>query len=97
MKQKHPHPIELSTDEEQLIKRLREHPKLKERFLTILEVTSNTDGPIKRADEVEALLVEELRQLGNASMESWGRRAERSLGEQLTQKDPSAAVRKKKR
>jgi hypothetical protein len=30
-------------------------------------------------------------------MESWGSRAERTLGEQLQQKDPSARPRKKKR
>lgn len=97
MKQKHPHQIKLSTNEEQLIKRLREHPELMERFRTILEITANPDGPMKRADEVEALLVEEMRRLGNVSLGSWASHAERTLGEQLKQKDPSAVVRKKKR
>jgi len=96
MKHKHPHDSKLSTDELQLINRLREHPELMERFKTILEITANTDGPIKQADEVEALLIEEMRRLGNASIESWASRAERTLGEQLKQKDSSAVVRKKK-
>ncbi len=96
MKHKHPHDSELSTDELQLINRLREHPELMERFQSILEITANTDAPMKQADEVEALLIEEMRRLGNASMESWASRAESTLGEQLKQKDPSAVVRKKK-
>jgi hypothetical protein len=37
-----------------------------------------------------------MRRLGNASIESWASRAERTLGEQLKQKDSSAVVRKKK-
>ncbi|HYG34384.1 MAG TPA: hypothetical protein VEC99_06345 [Clostridia bacterium] len=96
MKKKHPHPTKLSLAEEQLIQQLRAHPELMERFQTILEITANAGGPIKTADEVEALLIEAMRRLGNATMESWANRAERTLGEQLQQKDPSAVVRKKK-
>ncbi len=95
MKHEHPHKSKLSPEELQLINRLGEHPELMERFQTILEITANPDGPIKRADEVEALLIEQMRRLGNASLESWASRAERTLGEQLKQKDPSAVVRKK--
>jgi hypothetical protein len=68
-----------------------------ERFRTILEITANADGPFKRADEMEGLLIQEMRRLGNTTMESWANRAERTLGEQLKQKDLSAAVHKKKR
>jgi hypothetical protein len=46
---------------------------------------------------MEALRMEEMRRLGNAGMESWASRAERTLGEQLKQQDPSGVVRKKKR
>lgn len=97
MKDQHPHPSELSTAELQLIKRLREHPELMERFQQILEITANAEGPIKRADEVEELLIEEMRRLGNLSMESWAEQVERTLAEQFKQKDSSAVVRKKKR
>ena len=87
----------LSAPEQQLIERLREHPELLERFQSILEISANTDGPIKRADEVEALLIEEMRRLGNTTMADWAARAEKRLGDQLEQKDTSAGVRKKKR
>ena len=97
MKSKDPHQPELSLEELQLIERLREHPELMERFRTILEITASGEGPLKRADEVEDQLIEEMRRLGNATMKSWASRAERTVAEQLKQKDPSAGVRKKKR
>ena len=97
MKNKTSHPSTLSPQELQLIERLREHPELMERFRTILEITASGEGPVKRADEIEALLIEELRRLGNATMGSWASSAEKTLGAQLKQKDPAAGVRKKKR
>ena len=87
----------LSAQEQQLIERLREHPQLMERFQSILEISANTDGPIKSADEVEALLIEEMRRLGNTTMRDWASSAEKRLGDQLKHKDASAGVRKKKR
>lgn len=97
MNQKNPHSPELSTEELQLIQQLRAHPELIERFRTILEITANAQGPIKTADEVEELLIQELRRLGNATMASWASRAERTLGQKLKHQTPSAGVRKKKR
>ena len=96
MKDKHPKPTRLSTEELQLIEQLREHPELMDRFKTILEITGSPEGPLKRADEVEGLLIEEMRRLGKTSMESWAAQTERRLTEQLKAKDSSANVRKKK-
>src|SRR5437763_8568748 len=96
MTKKNPQPTKLSPQEEQLIERLVEHAELMERFRTILEITASADGPLKRADEVEGLLIEEMRRLGNTTMGSWAARAERRLAEQLKQKDASASERKKK-
>ena len=87
----------LSPQEAQLIQRLREHPELRERFQSILEISANTEGPIKSADEVEALLIEEMRRLGNTTMGAWAASAEQRLAEQLAQQEASAGVRKKKR
>ena len=86
----------LSAQEEQLIERLRGHPELMERFQSILEISANADGPVKSADEVEGLLIEEMRRLGNATMGDWATSAEKRLGDQLAQKDPTARARKKK-
>ena len=97
MKNKDPQQSKLSAQESQLIERLRAHPELMERFRTILEIAAGEDGPIRSADEVEGLLIEQLRRLGNETMGSFAAGAERRLAEQLRQNDPSAGVRKKKR
>jgi hypothetical protein len=86
----------LSAQELQLIERLREHPDLMERFQSILQISANTDGPVKSADEVEGLLIEEMRRLGKATMGDWASSAEKRLADQLEQKDASARARKKK-
>lgn len=87
----------LSAQELQLIAQLREHPLLLERFQAILAITAHADGPLKSADEIEGLLIEETRRLGHTTMGSWAARAEQRLAGQLEQKDASAGVRKKKR
>lgn len=87
---------ELSAPELQLIERLRQHPELMERFQSILEISASAGDSVKSADEVEGLLIEEMRRLGNTAMGDWATSAERKLGEQLEQKDPSARARKKK-
>lgn len=94
MTKKNSHP---NAQEEQLIQRLRQHPELMERFQSILEISAHPEGPIQSADEVEARLIEELRRLGNTTMRDWAAGAEKRLGDQLKQNDPSAGARKKKR
>jgi DNA polymerase II large subunit len=89
---------DLSAHEEQLILALRQHPELMERFRAILELTDSKDGvAIKTADEIEALLIDEVRRLGRTAMTDWVVSAEMRLGEQLAKNDTSAGVRKKKR
>lgn len=97
MKDNHPHQTKLTNEELHLIEQLRKRPELLERFRSILEIGASEDGSIKKADEIEALLIEEMRRLGNATMTSWASRAEQTLAEQLAQRNPSAGVRKKKR
>jgi hypothetical protein len=97
MKDKRPSQSPLSAAELKLIEQLRAHPELMERFQNILEISAQADSPLKRADEIEALLIEEMRRLGKTTMESWASRAERTLAEQLKQEDSSAISYKKKR
>jgi hypothetical protein len=97
MTKKNSQSAKLSAQELQLVQRLREHPDLMERFQSILEISANAEGPVKSADEVEGLLIEEMRRLGNTTMGDWAASAEKRLAEQLEQKDASARARKKKR
>src|SRR5262245_42487697 len=87
----------LTPQEQQLIERLRQHPELLERFQAILEIASPKEGPIKKADEVEALLLTEIRRLGHTALGNWGDEVEKRLGRELQGKDASAYAGKKKR
>jgi len=83
--------------EAQFMVRLRQQPELLARFQSILELTGNAAGPLPTADEIEELLIQELRQLGNVSMNRWATRAEQRVGEELKAQDASVRSRKKKR
>jgi hypothetical protein len=64
----------LTTEEAKLIEGLREHPDMMERMQSILEIAHNQDGPLKTADEVEEMLIEEMRRLGSFDHEPVGHR-----------------------
>jgi hypothetical protein len=86
----------LTQEEMQIIERLREHPEIRERLQSILEMTGSQEGPLKRADEVEELLIEEMRRLGHVTMSQWARQAEERVSTELQQQDSTVRSRKKK-
>lgn len=87
----------ITPQEIHLIEQLRQHPEIKERVHSILEIVGNAEGPLKTADEVEDLLIEELRRLGSATMHQWASQAEEHVTSELQQQDPTVLSRKKKR
>lgn len=87
----------MSAQELQLIEQLRQHPEILERVRSILEIARNQDGPLKTADEVEELLIQEMRQLGQATMSQWALGAEEQVSTELQRQDPTVRSRKKKR
>jgi len=87
----------LSAEELQLIEQLREHPELLARFRSILGITRNEGTALKTADEVEGLLIEEMRRLGHAGMSQWAVRAEERVSRELKSQEPQVRSRKKKR
>jgi len=85
----------LSEREVRLIQQLRERPAMMERVQSILEIADNAEGPLKTADEVEGLLIEEMRRLGNSTMKHWATQAEERIGSELQEQDPTVLSRKK--
>jgi hypothetical protein len=88
---------EFSQSEVHLIEQLRQHPEMMARVQSILELTRNANGPLKTADEVEGLLIQEMRQLGNTSMAEWATQAEERVSNELQGLDATVRSRKKKR
>jgi hypothetical protein len=88
---------QLSPAEMKLVEQLRQHPQMMARFQEILALASNEDGPLKTADEIEELLIEAMRQLGNQTMGQWASQAEERVSRELKEQDPTVLARKKKR
>jgi hypothetical protein len=97
MKSKPVSPTPVSAAEAQLFERLRQHPEMMERVQSILEIAYNTEGPLKSADQVEELLIQEMRRLGNTSMHQWATQAEQRVSRELKARDGTVRSRKKKR
>lgn len=91
--------VPLDEQQRRLLSGLQEHPQLMERFLSILALAREpgADGRIRTADEVEALLVQEVRQLGRESLQGWAREAEAQVAAQSQAEDPALREREKKR
>ena len=87
----------LSPSELNLIRRLRKQPKVMARVERILEIANSSEGPLKTADEIEELLLDELRRLGNDTLTEWAAEAEKRVGQELQKQDPTVLKRKKKR
>jgi len=88
---------EVSPSELRLLEQLRAHPGMMERVQSILDITRSAEGPLKTADEVEALLIQEMRELGNTSMCQWATQAEERVSCELKAQDATVRSRKKKR
>ena len=86
-----------SQPEVQLIEQLRQQPEMMERLRSILELTGDVEGPLKTADEVEELLIQELRRLGNTTLCQWATQAEARVSDELKRQDSTIRSRKKKR
>src|SRR4051794_30308002 len=85
----------LSQSELNLILRLRKQPKVMQRVERIVEIANSSEGPLKTADQIEELLLEEMRRLGNDTMTEWATQAEKRVGQELQKQDPTVLKRKK--
>jgi phosphoribosyl-dephospho-CoA transferase len=97
MKQKKAGVKGLSEQESRLIEQLRQRPEMMERVQSILAIAANAEGPLKTADEVEELLIQEMRRLGNTTMNQWAVGAEERVSRELKSQDATVLSRKKKR
>ena len=83
---------------EQITSILSSRPDLAERILSILKIADEPleSGKIRSADEVELLLVEELRKLGNESLSTWASGVDEEVSSKLKAENPQAQLREKK-
>ncbi len=76
-----------------LEKRLNKHPHLRNRIEELLKIVENADGDLKKADEAEQRVIEELRKMGNEVLHDWA--SNREEQEASSQKDLAKNGKKK--
>ena len=81
------------------VEELQARPELFAQFESILGLASAGEGeaPWRTADEVEGLLVEEVRKLGHQTMQHWAQGAQARAVADCRKEQPKARVKKKGR
>ncbi len=64
--------IMTSSKEQKIVDRLNQHPKLRDRVESLLDVIENTAGDCTKADDAERYVIEALRKMGNDALHCWG-------------------------
>ena len=84
---------------EQLVRTLADKPELTDRLLSIAKLADEPTqtGRIRSADEIESLLVEAVRKLGNETLATWAQGVDTKLGEELKAEVIPTHMREKKR
>ena len=57
--------------DEELLNGLRAQPRLRSRMVALLELAQGSKGELKRADDAEDWLVQEVRALGQETLQAW--------------------------
>lgn len=61
----------MQMSDEALLKRLNSHPELRGRVETMLLVVDDEMGNLQEADAAELRLIEEMRRMGQESLQAW--------------------------
>lgn len=77
--------------------RLKGRPDLLEQFESILNIAADegADAPLRTADEVESLVVEATRKLGNSTITQWALSSQERAIEHCKNEHPKARLKKK--
>ena len=60
--------------DETLVQALKRYPQLKQRITHLMAVVEDAEGDLARADEAERRVIEEIRRLGQESLQAWAER-----------------------
>lgn len=60
--------------DETFLRKLNRYPHLRQRLEMLVDVVENASGDLTRADAAERRVIEEIRQLGQESLQSWAER-----------------------
>ena len=67
--------MEMTTlSDEAILRGLNAHPQIKSRIASILAVVEDAGGDLKQADAAEMRLIEEIRRMGQETLQAWADR-----------------------
>lgn len=79
-----------SSQTENLEQRLSNYPELRAKVEDLLSVVENAESDIIRANEAEQRVFEEIRQLGQAALQSWAVSQHQQKSKDFSLENPSA-------
>jgi hypothetical protein len=85
----------IKQSDQQLWERWNAHPELKQRFEAILALAEGEKAGEQTADEIEGLLIEEVRRLGAQTMGAWARGAHARIAAEVQAQNPGSYCGKK--
>jgi hypothetical protein len=78
-----------SNKDQLFMARLNQHPHLRERMETLLNVVENVAGDCTKADAAEQAVMEELRNMGNEALQCWAERAVQNATATVREQQPT--------
>lgn len=60
-----------TVSDEEILRGLREHPHIRKRIASLLALAQGTNGELRRADDAEDWLIQEIRSLGTDTLQAW--------------------------
>ena len=69
--------------DEAILRGLHEHPQIRQRVASLLAAVCDAGGDLKRADDAEQRLTDELRLLGQEAMQGWAERQVRDTEQEV--------------
>lgn len=83
-------------DKQTLEERLAQHPALRTKIESLLSVVENASGDLIQADDAEQAVIEEIRSIGQASLEDWAEQTHEAARLRFIQAHPKAHRSRKK-
>ena len=80
-----------------LSERLESHPELKKHIEAMLDIIEDVTGTLKKADDAEITVVENMRKMGVTLLQEWGNHQEDSVKNQWRLDNPEAIGHGKKK
>jgi|CXWL01.1.fsa_nt_gi hypothetical protein len=65
---------EITLEDHELLRKLKEHPTLRNRIGSILSAIEDESGDLRLADDAEMRVIEEMRRIGHETLHAWANR-----------------------